>query len=172
MPAPVYNTQVPLATQQINQTQAPIQTNFVSIETLVDVNHVDFSDSTNYGKHNFISFVQQASDPATIANELALYSKAVSGSPQLFLRLPNSGALVPLTSTIIETAGPVNTWTTTQWNGWITKIGNTTGGYIAPDTTGTITFPTKFPNNCFAVVACMYINNSTTSPANTMWIIS
>jgi hypothetical protein len=60
---PTYTSNVPLATQQINQTQAPIQTNFQSIEELIDVNHVDFSDPVNFGKHNVSDYLAQANTP-------------------------------------------------------------------------------------------------------------
>lgn len=59
---PAYND-TPLATQQINQTQAPIRTNFQSLESLIDINHVDFSDPLNFGKHTVVSLLQAAASP-------------------------------------------------------------------------------------------------------------
>lgn len=86
-----YNN-TPLANQRISDTQPLIQKNFQQIQTAISVNHVPIADgSGNQGKHNLVQFVQQAAAPATGATELALYTKAVSGLPQLFMRLINSG---------------------------------------------------------------------------------
>jgi len=94
-----YTPNVPQGTQQINQTQDPIEVNFQSISDFVEVNHVGFN-QTLEGRHTFVSYIQQATDPSTSANEMALYSKVVSGDTNLmemFYRYPSNGSVVQLT---------------------------------------------------------------------------
>lgn len=64
---PVYND-TPQAQNPINQTQAPIQTNFQSIRALIDINHVDFADPVNFGKHTVVSLLAQAASPPMTGN--------------------------------------------------------------------------------------------------------
>jgi len=111
---PAYNPNTPLATQQINQTQAPIQTNFASIMQLIDINHVDFSDPINFGKHLVTDFVPQINTPlgsvpafitALPAGEFNIYNTIPNGNAVL-TGVPNQGYPVLLTSNelIIERA--------------------------------------------------------------------
>lgn len=100
-----YTSAVPQGTQQINQTQSPIEINFQSIASLIEVNHVGFNESLE-GKHTFVSYVQQSADPSTSSTEMALYSKPVSGDKnilELFYRYPNNGSVVQLTGTSTPT---------------------------------------------------------------------
>lgn len=111
---PVYTDQTPLATQQINQTQAPIQTNFQSLKLLIDINHVDFADPINFGKHNVTDFVNQLNTPlglvplfitALPAGEFNIYNTIPNGAAVL-TGVPNQGYPVTLTSNelIVERA--------------------------------------------------------------------
>lgn len=100
---PSYND-TPLATNPINQTQAPIRTNFQSIMALVDVNHVDFANAVDFGKHKWVTFPQQVQATAQAAltyPDLGVYSApyAVSGINELWFR--NSGNIptdIPFTA--------------------------------------------------------------------------
>ncbi len=95
-----YVPNVPLAGQQINNTQAPIEGNFQDIYDLLSINHVPFNTVNTFGRHNFVSYVNQSTDPLTSIGEMALYSKATTGSNQtseLFYRYPNNGSIVQLT---------------------------------------------------------------------------
>jgi hypothetical protein len=111
---PAYTAQTPLATQQINQTQAPIQTNFSSIQALVDVNHVDFSDPISFGKHLVTDLVQLVNGPLGLvppfitglpAYEFNIYNTVPNGNAVL-TGVPLQGYPVNLTSSelIIERA--------------------------------------------------------------------
>lgn len=94
-----YNPTVPQGIQQINNTQSPIEINFQSIADYVEVNHAGFNLALE-GRHTFVSYVQQSADPSTSANEMALYSKYVSGDTNLmemFYRYPSNGSVVQLT---------------------------------------------------------------------------
>lgn len=75
MPGPyTYNPGVPQGNQSIAFTQAPIQQNFQSIQSLVDVNHYDFG-SALAGKHKLVEMPNQSGDPAADTNEMTLYAK-------------------------------------------------------------------------------------------------
>lgn len=130
----------PNSGQNLNQTLVPIQSNFGTINTAWNVNHVEYG-VTGQGKHNLVTFPVQASDPATtMAQEAALYTKTVSGQPYLFLKNLNNGSVVNF-SQFIVTAG-VDTSTTLP-SGIIIKCGQlTTGG--GGTGIGSVTFTTPF----------------------------
>ncbi|CAB4121133.1 hypothetical protein UFOVP9_11 [uncultured Caudovirales phage] len=95
-----YTSTVPQGTQQINNTQQPINYNFQDIAALLAVNHVGFNTADTFGTHNFLNFVTQTADPITAAAEMALYTKAVSGDTngvELFYRYPSNGSVLQLT---------------------------------------------------------------------------
>lgn len=95
-----YTPNIPQANQLIKATQPPILNNFQAINDLINVNHVGFTDATNYGKHTFTSFPFLPSDPNTAAGEITVYSKATVSGPnagELFYRYPSNGAVVQLT---------------------------------------------------------------------------
>lgn len=167
---PVYNPNTPLATNPINQTQAPIQTNFASIMSLIDINHVDFSDPIDYGKHNVVDLVTQGADPGTTANEMALYTKMVAGSPELFLQEANNGAVISLSTSVTASAAGVTTYTFSLINGYVVKIGFTSGSLLAGDVSTSVPFPVAFPTACLTVVCSQFLANSTTSPNNILHI--
>lgn len=96
----IYTADVPQGNQQINNTQQPINTNFQDIYNLLAINHVPFNTANTFGQHNYVSYIQQGSDPSTSSTELALYSKSVSNDPnllELFYRYPSNGQVVQLT---------------------------------------------------------------------------
>ncbi len=136
----------PLATQQINQTQAPIRTNFQSIESLVDVNHVDFADPINFGKHNVTDFVGQpntplGSVPAFITGlpttEFNIYNTIPNGSAVL-TGVPNQGYPVTLLTNeliverALQGAETKNTFTPITARGQITDATGDHGWAFLP----------------------------------------
>lgn len=181
MPITPYTTNIPLATQAINQTQQAINDNFTCLVNnitpangLITVNHVGTNDPTDYGKHKFVQFPVQIAAPTTAANELALYTKTISAITHLFLRQPSNGIEIDLSSALSATASNVTTTTFNVLNGLIIKVGFTSGNFINPDTLGTITFPVQFPNNCISVIPAMLIPTATSSsnaPPNTAILV-
>lgn len=101
-----YNNNIPLPGDQISVSQADLLNNFVALQTLIDVNHVDFA-SADQGKHKWVSFPQQGANPSTLATEVALFSKvsALSAVPELFFRNANNGAVYEFTSSQNDIAG-------------------------------------------------------------------
>ena len=91
-----YNPNIPQPTDRPSNSQADILTNFQTLNSIFGNNHVPFNASSNNGKHNVCEFPAQASDPTTVANELALYSKDVAGVLGLYLKNGDTGSVFPL----------------------------------------------------------------------------
>jgi hypothetical protein len=169
---PTY-TIIPNATDQPSQSQSQIRTNFQSIQSLVDVNHVDFADGVNFGKHNFVSLVQQTSDPTTSATEIALYSKLLSGVLTLFLRPASNGTpITPMnpgvvtigSPTISPSGGSYNVFTTVFPGGLVLKWGTIHGSTpLTFSTWNTVNFGTPFPTSAISVLVSTY--SDATPPA-------
>lgn len=110
MPLPyIYVPNVPQGPDQINDTQQPINGNFQDISPLIAVDHIGFN-TDDFGTHKFVTYVNQAQDPSTGSNDIALYAKAVLGDPnksQMFYRYPNNGSvnLLSLGSTPVLNSG-------------------------------------------------------------------
>ncbi len=127
----IYTPDVPQGAQQINNTQFPIQQDFEYIYNLFAINHVPFNTADDFGKHTFVSYIQQASDPSTASAEMALYSKQVINDPngmELFARYPDNGQVVQLTgnSGSISGAGSGGYFTITTT---ATQLGNPLYGF-------------------------------------------
>jgi len=138
---------VPQTNQNLNQTQNPILQNFSTIDSAFSVNHVPYgSSSPAAGKHNFVSMPAQLSDPGTIAGEMALYTKLVAGTAQLFLQTDNSAAVLNISSALLTTANS----STTLPSGVIVKWGTATS---ASNGLSTVAFITAFPTALLSVVA-------------------
>lgn len=84
MPALIFNPDIPLATDRPSQSQGEILQNFTSINDIWDVNHYTFAED-DAGKHRFVQMPQQAAKPVISATEMALYTKDVGGTPQMFI---------------------------------------------------------------------------------------
>lgn len=98
-----YTASVPQGTQQINQTQTPIENNFEDIAQLFAVNHTPFNTSlvpdANVGLHNLVTYFGQVSNPTAVAGAINMYSKPVANDPnlyELFYQYP-SGTVAQLT---------------------------------------------------------------------------
>jgi hypothetical protein len=151
---PTYSI-IPNATDIISQSQSQIQTNFQSIQTLIDVDHVDFSNGVNYGKHNKVTFPVQGTAPTFASGEVGLYnllpvSSPVTGVDELYINKQNSGAAVqiPMTASILSTNGSPaafsNGWTYLP-SGILLKWGQSTdSSQLVGNSTaarGNVTFP-------------------------------
>jgi len=96
-----YDPNFPQASTLISQAPTGFQSNWQAIDSNTSgfsVDHVSLADTTNGGRHKAVHLKKQASDPATLADEGAIYSKDV-GSPdiELFYRRENSGLITQLT---------------------------------------------------------------------------
>jgi hypothetical protein len=143
-----YQNNIPQGNQRLSDSQGDLLANFQAIKQLIDVNHATFGNA-NEGKHNFVSLPSQSGDPVTLASEMALYTKLVTGVPQMFLRNQTNGSVVNFTS---ATASPTN-GSTTLPSGIIIKWGS---GTTAAGGSQTVTFATAFPGGiltCYATIA-------------------
>lgn len=93
-----YNPRIPESRDDISVSQGELLTNFGQLNTQFAVNHVAFDDAgADKGKHKFVTFVEQAADPETLADELIIYAKDDGGEPELFVRPETDGDAFQLT---------------------------------------------------------------------------
>lgn len=99
-----YNANVPQPTDLLSQSQSDLLNNFQALQTLIDVNHVDFA-SGDQGKHKWVTFpVQAAIPPAGSgfgAGELGLYNavNATTTKSELYINKTNQATVVQIPST-------------------------------------------------------------------------
>ena len=138
-------TVTPNSGQNLNQTLIPIQSNFGTINAAFLVNHIEYG-IAGQGKHKFVTMPEQALDPATAVNEMAIYTKDVAAVTQLFLRNENNGSVINFTSkdTTLANGG------TTLPSGIILKWGN---GVTPAGGTITVNFTAAFPTGILAAYA-------------------
>ena len=154
-----YNPNIPQPTDLLSQSQTDILANFQAIQTLIDVNHVDFA-SGNQGKHFFIQFPVQSPVPTTGGGEVGLYcqTSTYTTNPELVFSHQNGAGIVEFTSSLQASAG----WTYLP-SGILLKWGQGTANGSA-----TINFPVAATipvfNNVFSVQLTPYQN--TVSDAN------
>lgn len=108
----IYTPDTPQGFQQINNTQGPVNFNFQDISTLMAVNHVPFNTANDFGKHNFITYYNQSSEPSTGPTDIAIFSENTGNGLQLYYRYPNNGNIYALSSTSPQPAA--STSSTTQ----------------------------------------------------------
>lgn len=88
------------------QSQSQLRSNFQQINSVFGENHAPFTgDKTTRGMHNELSLYQQAGDPTTAIDQVALYTKAVASSSLTFYAPSSSQIPVQLTYPSLST-GP------------------------------------------------------------------
>lgn len=172
-------TVTPNTGQNLNQTLNPIQTNFGTINAAFLVNHVEYG-IAGQGKHKFVTMPEQGADPATAANEMAIYTKDVAAVTQLFLRNENNGSVINFTSRDLTLANGGTTLPSgiiLKWGRGVTVANLLTVAFTAPFPTGILTAyaavssPLKAATFDFAINVYAYnVNNLSvvsqpTSPA-------
>ncbi len=128
-----YTPNVPQGSQQANNTQDPIEGNFQDIYDLLAINHIPFNTADTFGRHTYVNYVDQGSDPETNSTEMALYSKSVNNDTngsELFYRYPSSGTVVQLTGLTSTSSGGTSLTTGgTFTNSNYAYIGQPSSGY-------------------------------------------
>jgi hypothetical protein len=83
-----FDPNIPTNDQTIKSAQPQIRTNFQAQNAVYGSDHYAFDEANANlsGKHSKVTLPNQSPPPSTIAGELALYSKDVSGSSGLFYR--------------------------------------------------------------------------------------
>lgn len=155
-----YNANIPQPSDIPSQSQADLLNNFQAIQTLIDINHVDFA-SADQGKHKWVTLpVQTPSPPIAFgAGELALYSflSPVTTKNELYINKTNQATVVqvPTTASILSTSSNpgnnVSGWSYLP-SGILLKWGNDTAN---GDTN--ILFPVAGTIPVFTNVMCLLI---------------
>jgi len=129
--------------------QGPMQTNFASIQTLIDIDHVDFSDDL-YGQHKWVQMPNPFSAGATVpvprifTNVVDGLGHALPGSlPQFFMYNGGDAAHSSLQNNVTATNGSVM-----LPMGIILKWGR--DSFSGSQNPGA-TYQTPFPNASFGV---------------------
>lgn len=148
-----YTPNCPLGPQKINASQPIINANFQQLNTQFSVNHVALTAGSQNGKHTFVSMREQGADPATAANEGAIYTKLVGADDELFYRYQSNGAVVQLTSG--GGVSPTNPGYCPLPGGlvfqWGNNFRNATGTFV-------ITFPYTFTTSVFVCTGSWFTN--------------
>lgn len=111
MPVPTnsYNDLIPQATDLLSNSQLSLLNNFGAIKTLIDVDHVDFSNAAG-GQHNKVSLVVQSPAPTFAAGQVGLYSflSPVTAKNELYVNKTNNSGIVqiPSTASVLGTSNP------------------------------------------------------------------
>jgi hypothetical protein len=155
-----YSPTIPGPNDLLSQSQADIQTNFNQANLIMGINHVNFDNSlpagslpADRGKHTFVTLIEQAANPATALNEIAIYCRDLGGISTQYLRKENNG-------TVIQISGPdpvaAVAGQTFLPGGiimkWGTAVVNVAGTAIA--------FPVAFPAACFSITVTSVSNTS------------
>lgn len=152
-----FNASIPQPNDLISQSQAQIQTNFSQSNTAFGIDHTAFDVVSNQGKHKKSTYVEQAANPATSANEVAVYSKELSGASTLYLRKENNGTVIQMSAQDPTIAASGSSFLP---GGVIIKWGSAT-----VTNTQTVNFASAFPTACWQVIL-QPINNGAVTVAN------
>jgi|GEM_PF-5017230 hypothetical protein len=105
-PVYTYTPDTPQAANPQNNTTTTIRSNFQAINELVNVNHVGFN-SSDVGKHNFVSLEFQDPIPTVQVSQLNLYCQA-TGSPnvaEIFYNYPDNSTIEQLSDQTVPITG-------------------------------------------------------------------
>jgi len=69
-----YNANIPQPTDRKNDSQDDLLQNFTALSTFLNTNHVDLN-AIGEGKHKFVEFPKQTSDPAAVTDEVFLFAR-------------------------------------------------------------------------------------------------
>lgn len=102
-----YQANIPQPTDAFSKSQGDLLNNFIAIQTLIDVNHVDFANGTDQGKHFFVEFPVQSPVPVTAGGEVGLYSQTstLTGVPELVFSKQSGTSVYEFTSAGYNTTG-------------------------------------------------------------------
>lgn len=94
-----YNNNIPQPGDFISVSQKQFLDNFQSLDQYWNVDHYDLNATDETAtKHKKLTMPVQSAAPATLSDEVALYSKTAAGHANLFMRKPNNGAEIQVTN--------------------------------------------------------------------------
>jgi hypothetical protein len=140
----VYNAGIPIATDQIANSQAQLLENFAQLNTQFGIDHVKFDAASNNGHHSQVFLAAPISPvPTVTGTQGAIFSKDVAGVAQLFFANATT-AQKALTGAFNAAAKG----TAFLPGGIILKWGGT--GIVSNG--ATVTFDSVFPTACWIVL--------------------
>lgn len=162
---PAYNRDIPAGPHNPSADQDPMKTNFNTIDTVFQVDHLSFT-NTFAGFHNIVHLQQQLTDPAQAAGSFSqVYSKQIDSinvDEALFYQT-GGGRIIQMTvnQVPIVTTGSVGSGTFTYITtflpgGFLMQ----TGKVSAPSSSNPVVFPIAFPNNLFSIQVSALSNGS------------
>ena len=152
-----FQSNIPLSTDLLSVSQGDILGNFQALGSAWPVNHVDFN-ASGAGKHKYVEFPDQGSDPAGAASELTLFAKLDAGSTtQLYYKRNAEGTSYQLTAQNPTIASSGSTFLP---GGIILKWGS-----ASVTNSQAVSFASAFPTACWQVI-CQPINNGAVTVAN------
>ena len=89
----VYRKEIPQATERPSVSQPKLKENFTQINDQFGVDHTELEASSNLGKHKKVTLYEQADDPETLDNEMAIYAKEGSNGTEIYIREENNGSI-------------------------------------------------------------------------------
>ncbi len=144
-----YDPDTPLnSSEDPSVTEPKFRENFQTLNTFMSVNHVDIettiAPSTDEGKHKFLQMPDQASAPATAANEAGLFAQlsSLTSATELVFRRESNGTEIEFTGLLAADNG----WSRLA-SGILIKWGTGTANGAA-----TTSFPVAATNPVFSTV--------------------
>lgn len=143
-----YNNNIPQPTDNIStQSQADLLENFAQLETQFSVNHTSLLAGADNGKHIHTTYLDQGANPATAANEVAMYAKDLGGVSTLYFRKESNGTVIQMTGQDPTSAAQGSTFLP---GGVILKWGS--AAIVSGAGGTTVNFTSAFPTTCWQVV--------------------
>ena len=149
----VFKSNIPQPTDKLRTSQSEVLENFSKLDSIFDVNHIKYSDTTgDAGKHTYTTFVnltdKALASPTTSSEELAVYVKDdAAGAPRLFYREPSDGTEQQLSGSIVGSANgecPLPGGLSLKW-------GKTTGTGATDTVTYTALGLTAFTTDTYSI---------------------
>ncbi len=107
-----YSNAIPQANHQLNNSQLDLLNNFIAIQNLIGVNHVNFNLGAQSGKHTQVTLPQNVAPTPTIAGELNIWSDISVNTNALELKWQRAaaGQITEWTAARVEAAHPNFGW--------------------------------------------------------------
>lgn len=157
-----FSPTIPASTDLISVSQGDIQTNFSQLNTIFQVDHVEYNNATvaNRGKHKALTMLASAA-PTPIAGEASLYVFNSGGTrEQLRYRRESSGTIYPITEkygAIVRFNGATGAIIGTAFN--VTSVTRTGAGLY------TIKYAANMTDTNYAVIASVQDNTGNLTKA-------
>lgn len=110
-----FTPNIPASGQSLGNSRTQVLGNFSNYNNVVSQDHVA-PNASGQGKHKQSTYTELSLDATTLANEIAVYCKDVSGVSRLFQRLESNGTVIPFSPIFTTNVIVVNTTNQTQYS--------------------------------------------------------